>query len=96
MRNYEGIFIIDPDLSNENSKGVVTQVQEVISKTGGRIDGIQEWGKKRLAYEIQKKHEGNYVFMNFQLESRSSKKLDQLLRLNENLLRFMIVNKDAL
>ena len=96
MRNYEGVSIISPELSNDVSKGVVTQIQELVSKNGGRVDGIQEWGKKRLAYKIKKKQEGNYVVVNFQLESKSAKKLDQALRLNDNLLRFFLVNKDAL
>ena len=96
MRNYEGVFIISPDLSAENAKGVVTQIQELVSKSGGRVDGIQEWGKKRLAYKIKKKQEGNYVIMNFQMDSMQSKKLDQALRQNDHLLRFLLVNKDAL
>ena len=96
MRNYEGVFIISPDLSTENAKGIVTQIQELVSKNGGRVDGIQEWGKKRLAYKIKKKQEGNYVIMNFQIDSKQSKKLDQALRMNDHLLRFLLVNKDAL
>ena len=96
MRNYEGIFIINSELSNDNSKGVVTQIQELVTKSGGRVDGIQEWGKKRLAYKIKKRQEGNYVIMNFQIESAQSKKLDQALRQNDHLLRFLLVNKDAL
>ena len=96
MRNYEGVFIINPDLSTENVKGVVTQIQELVSKNGGRVDGIQEWGKKRLAYKIKKKQEGSYVVVNFQMDSKHSKKLDQALRMNDYLLRFLLVNKDAL
>ena len=96
MRNYEGVFIINPELSNDNSKGVVTQIQELVSKSGGRVDGIHEWGKKRLAYKIKKKQEGNYVIMNFQMDSKHAHKLDQSLRLNDHLLRFLLVNKDAL
>ena len=96
MRNYEGVFIINPELSTENAKGVVTQIQDLVSKNGGRVDGIQEWGKKRLAYKIKKRQEGNYVIMNFQIESTQSKKLDQALRQNDHLLRFLLVNKDAL
>ena len=94
MRNYEGVFIINPDMSTDASKGVVTQIQEVVSKNGGRVDGLQEWGKKRLAYKINKKQEGNYVLMNFQLNSASTKKLEQALRLNDQLLRYLLVNKD--
>ena len=94
MRNYEGVFIINSDLSTEASKGVVTQIQEVVAKNGGRVDGLQEWGKKRMAYKIHKKQEGNYVLMNFQLESPNTKKLEQALRLNDQVLRYLLVNKD--
>lgn len=94
MRNYEGVFIINPDLSADAAKGVVTQVQDLVSKNGGRIDGIQEWGKRRLAYKIQKRQEGNYVLLNFQLDSNQAKKLEQALRLNDNVMRYLLVNKD--
>lgn len=96
MRNYEGVFIINPDLTGDASKGVVTQVQELVNKNGGRVEGLQEWGKRRLAYKINKKQEGNYVIMNFQLDSKNAKKLEQALRLNDNLLRYLLVNKDDL
>ena len=94
MRNYEGVFIIKADLSNESSKGVVAGLQELVTKNGGRVDGLQEWGKKRLAYKINKKHEGSYVILNFQLDSKHTKKLEQSLRLNDQLLRYLLVNKD--
>jgi small subunit ribosomal protein S6 len=94
MRNYEGVFIINPDLSPESSRGVVGQIQEQVSKNGGRVDGIQDWGRRRLAYRINKKQEGHYVILNFQLDSPQTKKLEQGFRLNDNLVRFLLVNKD--
>jgi small subunit ribosomal protein S6 len=96
MRNYEGVFIVSPDLSAEAAKNVITQIQDLVSKNGGRVDGVQEWGKKRLAYKIKKRQEGHYVILNFQLDSDQTKKLEQSLRLNDQLLRFLLVNKDAL
>ena len=87
MRNYEGVFIISPDLQTEAIKGVITQVQELVSKNGGRVDAVQEWGKKRLAYKIKKKQDGHYFVLNFQLDSNNTKKLEQILRLNDQLLR---------
>ncbi len=94
MRNYEGVFIIKADLSNESAKGVVAGLQELVTKNGGRVDGLQEWGKKRLAYKINKKHEGSYVILNFQLDSKHTKKLEQSLKLNDQLLRYLLINKD--
>lgn len=94
MKNYEGVFIISPELSPELTKGVVTQVQETISKNGGRVDGMQEWGKRRLAYKINKRQEGYYVILNFHLDGPQSKKLDQVLRLNDQIIRYLLINKD--
>src|SRR3989338_7727994 len=96
MGNYEGVFIINPELATDAAKSVVTQVQELVSKNGGRVEGLQEWGKRRLAYKINKKQEGHYVILNFQLDSKHAKKLEQGLQLNDQLLRFLLVNKDAL
>ncbi len=96
MRNYEGVFILNSDLAADQSKGVVTQVQELVTKNGGRVDGLQEWGKRRLAYKIGKKMEGNYLIVNFQLDSNQTKKLEQAFRLNDHVLRFLLVNKDAM
>ena len=90
------MFIINPDIPTETSKGVVGQLQELISKNGGRVEGLQEWGKRRMAYKIKKKHEGHYVVLNFQLDSDQTKKLEQSLRLNDQILRYLLVNKDAL
>ena len=96
MRNYEAVFILDPDLSGDAAKGAVTQIQELVSKSGGRVDGLQDWGRKRLAYKIKKRHEGHYVVLNFQMDSGHAKKLEQTLRLNDQVLRYLLVNKDAL
>ena len=65
MRNYEGLFIIDADLQTDASKGVITQIQEMVSKNGGRVESMQDWGKKRMAYKINKKQDGQYVLLNF-------------------------------
>ena len=96
MRNYEAIIIASPDLSTEATKAIITQVQDMISKNGGRVDGLQEWGRKRLAYKINKKQEGHYFVLNFQLDAQHTKKLEQSFRLNDQILRFLLVNKDAL
>jgi small subunit ribosomal protein S6 len=94
MRNYEGVFILDPDLPTDTAKGTVAQIQELISKNGGRVDGMQEWGKKRMAYKIKKKQDGNYLLVNFQLDSQATRKIEQTLKLNDHLLRFLLINKD--
>lgn len=94
MRNYEGVMIVEPELSLESAKAVIAQIEELIGKHGGRVDGRLEWGKRRLAYKIKKKHEGNYFILNFQLDPKFLKKIEHTLKLNDQLLRFMIINKD--
>ncbi len=96
MVNYEGIFIIDPDITADASKAAVATLQDLVTKNGGRIDSLQDWGRKRLAYKINKKQEGNYIILNFQLDSQFTKKLEQSLRLNDNIIRYLLVNKDNL
>ena len=96
MRNYEGVLILNPDLPVDQSKATVAQVQELVTKNGGRVDGLQEWGKRRLAYKIGKKQEGHYLIVNFQMDSAQTRKLEQSLRLNDQVLRFLLVNKDAI
>ena len=96
MRNYEGVFILNPELAGDAAKGAVAQVQELVSKNGGRVDGLQEWGKRRLAYKIGKKQEGTYLVLNFQMDTKQTKKLELALRLNDQVMRFLLVNKDAL
>ena len=95
MRNYEGVFILNPDLPADQSKGVVTQVQELVTKNGGHVDGLQEWGKRRMAYKIGKRQDANYLIVNFQIDSKQTKKLEQAFRLNDHVLRYLLVNKDA-
>lgn len=94
MGNYEGIFILDPDIATEASKNTVTLIQELITKNGGRVEGLQEWGKKRMTYKIKKRQDGNYILMTFQIDPKVVKKVDQNLRLNDQILRHMLVNKD--
>ena len=93
MASYEGVFIVDPDVSNETYKSVLALIQDLITKNGGRIDGLQEWGKKRLAYRIKKKADGSYIIVNFELSGAGVKKAEQSLKLNDQIIRYMIINK---
>ena len=95
MKSYEGVIIVNPELSLESSKTVVAGIEELIGKSGGRVDGRLEWGKRRLAYKIKKKQEGNYFILNFQLDPMQLKKIEQALKLNDQLLRFMIISKES-
>ncbi len=95
MRNYEGVFILDPDMSQDTTKTMVTGLQDLVTKNGGRVDGLQEWGRRKLAYKINKKQDGHYVLINFQMDSLATKKMQDTLRLNDSVMRYLMIVKDA-
>ena len=92
MRKYEGVFIIDPQLSEDEQKKKTQVIQEAIKKLDGQVDGVEPWGKRKLAYRINKKNEGAYYLMRFQIASDAIAKLYKAYRLDDSILRVMIVN----
>ena len=71
------------------------QYLELVTKEGGSVDGTDYWGRRKLAYEIDGKTEGNYVVVNYTAEPALSDELDRVLNLNESVVRTKILRKDA-
>ena len=95
-RPYEVMIIVDADLDEETIRATVERWLQLIESHGAVRGHVDFWGKRRLAYRIKKKQEGSYFVVNFQLDSKQTKKLEQTLRLNDHILRFLIVDKAAL
>ena len=95
MDPYEGLFIIDPDLGQDASKAVLQAIVEAITRNGGAVTETQEWGRKKLAYLINKKREGVYVFLHFTLKTDALSKLVATLRLNEQVMKQLITRKEV-
>jgi small subunit ribosomal protein S6 len=93
MRNYEVIFIVHPDLDETALNGVLDRVQGWIKDSGGSIDKVDQWGKRRLAYSIRKQREGQYVYLETQFAPTFSVELERNLRFLEPVMRFSIVSK---
>ncbi|MCL2593165.1 MAG: 30S ribosomal protein S6 [Defluviitaleaceae bacterium] len=91
MHKYEMTIIVKPNLDEEATKLECSQVVELIERFGGVIDKIDDVGKRRLAYEIQKVTEGYYNFITFTSEAGAPAEIEARLRLRENLLRFLII-----
>ncbi len=91
MRYYETIFIVNPDLSDEEYQAVIARTREVIEKQKGVFVKVQEWGKQRLAYPIKKQEKGTYVLLNYCGEGGTSSELERLLKLDERVLKSMTV-----
>ena len=91
---YELMFIADPELDERGLKKLTDQYLEIVTKEGGSVDGTDYWGRRKLAYEIQGKTEGNYVVVNYTAEPATSDELDRLLNLSESVIRTKILRKD--
>lgn len=88
---YEIVFILKPDASDEIIKGIIQKAGAAIEGMKGSIVKVDEWGKRRLAYPIQKYHEGYYVLISFSGDASQPKEIERMLRLNENCLRFQSI-----
>ena len=94
MRDYEVLYILNPNLEEEAVDAAVARYEETITKTGGTITKTDKWGKKRLAYEIKDQIEGFYVLTTFQAPNEASHELDRLMRIADEVLRHLIVKLD--
>jgi small subunit ribosomal protein S6 len=91
MRNYEVVLIVQPDLDETAMKGVVDRVQGWIQDSGGSIEKVDQWGKRRLAYSIRKLREGQYVYIEAQFAPTFSSELERNLRFLEPVIRHSII-----
>jgi small subunit ribosomal protein S6 len=94
MRNYETLYIIDPDLESDATKELIERFKGVVEKKDGQITEIDEWGKRRLAYPINDRQEGYYVLMNFKANPDAAADLERVFKITNGLMRYLIINKD--
>ena len=96
MREYELMFVVDPRLTDEETVSLTDQYREMIEAAGGEVYREESWGKRKLAYQINKLSEGSYMlFYVRSSDGKVFKEVEQRLRQNENILRFMTVRTDA-
>lgn len=93
MTNYEVMFVINPTLEDEAKNATVETVKEIIA-ADGEVGDVETLGMKKLAYPILKNTEGYYVLVNFKGNATLPKELDRRLRISDNVLRHIIINKD--
>ncbi|HRQ24785.1 MAG TPA: 30S ribosomal protein S6 [Anaerolineales bacterium] len=90
MRNYELVCIIQPDLDETAFNGVVDKVKGWISESGGSVDKAEVWGRRKLAYLINKQREGQYVLLNVTMSPAATSELERNLRFQEAIMRHML------
>jgi small subunit ribosomal protein S6 len=94
MRKYETIFILHPSLDEEAVKANVEKFKGVIENGGGVVENVDNWGRRKLAYEISKVNEGYYTLINFNAESELPKELDRMFRISDSVIRHIIVKDE--
>jgi small subunit ribosomal protein S6 len=92
---YELMFIADPELDERGLKKLTEQYLELVTNEGGSLEEPDYWGRRKLAYEIDGKSEGNYVVVKYSCEPAVNAELDRVLNLNESVIRTKILRKDA-
>jgi small subunit ribosomal protein S6 len=91
---YELMVILDPEVDEKTVAKSLDQFLDVIRKDGGTIDNVDMWGKRRMAYEIQKKTEGIYAVVNFTANPAATAELDRQLRLSEAVMRTKVLRQE--
>ena len=94
MNKYELALVVNAKIEDDARAAVVEKAQGYITRFGGVVSEVEEWGKKKLAYDIQKMSEGYYYFIQFDAASDAPAKLEQDVRIMDNVLRFLCVRKD--
>ena len=95
MRRYELMVILDPDLEERTVAPSLDRYLGLVRQDGGTVDSVDVWGRRRMAYEIQKKIEGIYAVVELTAEPATVKELDRQLTLNESVLRTKVIRPDA-
>src|SRR3954451_10520545 len=93
-RIYEELFILRPDITDEEIGPVVDQLRTVVTNAGGTVDKEERWGVRKLAYKIEKRAEGFYVLLQITCPATTVKELERRLRVNDNILKYLTVRID--
>lgn len=94
MRNYELVLILSPEVADESVSAAVGRVSQFITDRGGSVTKVEEWGRRKFAYTIRRFNEGSYILAQCQMDPKIISELEANLRLNEEVLRHMVVRLD--
>ena len=94
MNKYELALVVNAKIEDDARTATVEKAKEYITRFGGQISDVDDWGKKRLAYDIQKMNEGYYYFIHFDAEAGVPAQIEENVRIMDNVLRFLCVRVD--
>ena len=92
MIKYESMYILKPDMEEEKKDALVKRFSDIVEKSGGKVEKIDEWGKKRLAYPILYINDGYYVLMTFEAEPTLPAELERNYKIADDVLRYIVIN----
>ena len=95
MNKYELCVVVNAKIEDDARADVIEKVKALVTRFGGNITDVDEWGKKRLAYEIQKMREGFYYFIHFEAEPTTPIEIETRIRIMDNVLRYLCVKQEA-
>lgn len=95
MNKYELAVVVNAKIEDDARTATIEKVKEYVTRFGGVITNVDEWGKKKLAYEIQKMSEGFYYFIQFESDADAPAEIERRVRIMENVLRYLCVRQDA-
>lgn len=94
MNKYEMVVILKPDADEEVRKNVLNTITDSI-EADGKVDEVDEWGKRKLAYEINYIKEGYYIVIDFEADPDSIKEIERRTRIQDSVIRYMVIRRDA-
>ena len=95
MNKYELAVVVSAKIEDDARAEVVEKVKALVSRFGGNVTDVDEWGKRRFAYEIQKMKEGYYYFIHFESDSNVPAEVEPRIRIMDNVLRYLCVRQEA-
>ena len=93
-RDYELGLIINPEVSEEETRAILDRVEQIVTNSGGQVIKVNQWGRRRLAYPIERHRDGFYVFIDMILTSETVIELERTLKVSETVLRHMVKRRD--
>lgn len=95
MNKYELVLVVNAKIEDDARTAAVEKAKAYVTRFGGTVTEVEDWGKKKLAYEIQHMKEGFYYFIQFEADAACPAELEKRVRIMDNVLRYLVVRKDA-
>ncbi len=93
MRNYETMYVLRPEMDEEQVNAAVEKFSGIIAANGGEVTKVEHWGKRRLAYEVKKLREGYYVLCYFTGGTELPKELERNFKISDEVIRFLVIRE---